>query len=270
MPAPAFWKGYLKLSLVTCPVTLTPATTESEKVRFHTINAKTGRRVRSRYVDAETGKPVKDGDEVKGYETEDGAFVTFDDEELESVALESVRTIDIETFVAADEIPWVWLDRPYFVTPSDKVGAEAYAVIRAAMDAGKVVGISRLVMWRREHAVMLEPRGKGIVLWTLRYGNEVRDSDAYFGGIADTKPSAKMLSMIQKLVGEHTAKWTPKLVHDPVQDELKALIAAKKKKGGKTAAKPAKNEPDGRGASNVVNLMDALKTSLERAGSKAK
>ena len=108
MPAPAFWKGYLKLSLVTCPVALTPATTDSEKVRFHTLNRKTGHRVRTRYVDSETGKPVAQENEVKGYETSEGNFVTFEDEELEAVALESVRTIDIDTFVPAGTIPWIW------------------------------------------------------------------------------------------------------------------------------------------------------------------
>jgi DNA end-binding protein Ku len=264
-PRGAFWKGYLKLSLVTCPVSLTPATTESEKVRFHTINRATGRRVRTQYVDAETGKPVKDGDEVKGYEASEGQFVTFTDEELDTVALESVRQIDIDTFVPADTIPWIWYDSPYYVTPNDKVGEEAFAVIREAMSDKKVVGISRLVLNRRERAVMLEPRGKGIVLWTLRYGSEVREAGDYFAGIEGRKAEPKLLALIKKLIEERSRQWDPAMVKDPVQEELKSLIAAKKKKGGrKAAAKPVADEPDGRGASNVVDLMSALKKSLEK------
>jgi DNA end-binding protein Ku len=149
MAAPAFWKGYLKFSLVTCPVSLTPATTEGEKVRFHTINKATGRRVRSTYVDAETGKPVDDDDQVKGYESTEGQFVIFDDAELDAVSLESVRTIDLDQFAPSDSVPWIFYDSPYYVTPNDKVGEEAYAVIRDAMERKNVVGISRVVMFRR-------------------------------------------------------------------------------------------------------------------------
>jgi DNA end-binding protein Ku len=269
MAAPAFWKGYLKLSLVTCAVSLRPATTESEKVRFHTVNSATGRRVRSRYVDAETGKAVDRDDEVKGYETEEGRFVTFETEELEAVALESVHTIDIDTFVPADSISWVWLDSPYFVHPTDKVGEEAFAVIREAMAAKDVVGISRLVLHNREHAVMLEPRGKGIVLWTLRYGQEVRDPEAYFEDGKGDKADPKLMSMIKKIIDERSAPWDPKMVKDPVQDKLLSIIAAKKKKTGKAPAKK-KAEPAPEGTSNVVSLMDALKKSLEKPEKKSR
>lgn len=256
----AFWKGYLKLSLVNCPVTLTPATTESEKIRFHTINRKSGRRVRSQYVDAETGKPVKD--EIKGYETAEGQFVTLEDEELEAVALESVRTIDIDTFVPADSISWIWYDSPYYVAPSDKVGEEAFAVIREAMRDKGVVGISRLVMNRRERAVLLEPRGKGIVLWTLRYGDEVRDPDDYFKDVDPARNDAKLVKMVGELIEERSKPWDPHMVEDPVQEKLHEIIAAKKKGGARSKPKP---EPDGESgsASNVISLMDALKKSLE-------
>ena len=266
MAAP-YWKGYLKLSLVTCPVALTPATTTSEKVRFHTLNRATGHRVRSRYVDSETGKPVADRDEVKGYETAEGQFVTFTDEELESVELESVRTIDIDTFVPAEAVPWIFYDSPYYVTPDDKVGEEAFAVIREAMAEKQVVGISKLVLARRERAVLLEPRGNGIVLWTLRYGKEVRDADDYFAGIDDDKSDPKLLKMIKDLIDERSAPWAPDMVTDPVQKELKAIIAAKRKKT--PARKAAAKEPeDAGGASNVISLMDALKSSMERAEKK--
>ena len=141
-----YWKGYLKLSLVSCAVSLTPATSENAKLRFHTLNEKTGHRVRSRYVDAETGKPVREEDEVRGYETESGKYVLVEDEEIEAVGLESTRTIDIDRFVPADSIAWIWYDTPYYLMPDDEVAQEAFAVIREAMVASKVVGISRLVL----------------------------------------------------------------------------------------------------------------------------
>ena len=181
-PRPS-WRGYLKLSLVTCPVAMLPATSEAEKVRFHTLNRATGNRVHARYVDAETGKPVGDEDQVKGYEREDGEYVMLEDEELDAVALESTRTIDIDCFVPADSIGWIWYDKPHYLVPDDKVGEEAFSVIREAMVKSNTRAISRVVLYHRERAVLLEPRDKGIVLWTLRYGDEVRDEAEYFKGI---------------------------------------------------------------------------------------
>ncbi len=180
-----YWRGYLKLSLVTCPVQMMPATSESEKVRFHTLNRETQNRVVSQYVDSVTGKEVKDEDEVKGYQRGENEYIMLEDEELENVALDSTKTIDISTFTPRDSVEWIWLDTPYYLSPNDPVGQEAFSVIRDAMEAQDMVGISRLVISRRERAVMLEPRGKGIVLWTLRYGDEVRDEDTYFAGVDD-------------------------------------------------------------------------------------
>jgi len=211
-----YWKGYLKLSLVTCAVSLTPATSEREKLRFHTINSKTGNRVRSRYVDAETDKPVADEDEVKGYETGEGRYVILEDEELEAVGLESTRTIDIDQFVPADSIEWVWYDTPYYLMPDDEVAQEAFAVIREAMAATATVGISRLVLSRRERAVMLEPRGKGIVLWTLRYGDEVRDPTDAFGELEEKKAKPKLVSLVQTLIDDLTRPCDPAMLRDPV------------------------------------------------------
>lgn len=264
MAANAFWKGYLKLSLVNCAVTMTPATTESEKVRFHTLSRKSGRRVRSQYVDAETGKPV--ADELKGYETADGQFVTFEDEELEAVALESVRTIDVDTFVPADSISWIWYDSPYYVIPADKVGQEAFGVIREAMKRKGVVGISRLVLNRRERAVMLEPRENGIVLWTLRYGDEVRDPKDYFKDIDPGRADSKMLGLVTDLIGERSKAWDPAMVHDPVQENLQDIIARKRKQGGRK--KPPMETAEPKGADNVIDLMAALKKSLEKSSRK--
>ena len=185
MAARPFWKGYMKLSLVTCPVAMMSATSEEEKVRFHVLNRRTGNRIQSHYVDAETGKPVDEANEVKGYARGEDDYVLLEDEELESVALESARTIDIQSFVAAESIDWIWYDTPYYLTPDDPIGEEAYCVIRDAMRSTEMVGVSRLVLNRRERAVILKPRDNGIVLWTLRFGDEVRDASEYFGAIRD-------------------------------------------------------------------------------------
>lgn len=262
----SFWKGYLKLSLVTCPVTLMPATSESEKVRFHTLNATTGNRVVSRYVDAVNGKPVREEDEVKGYERGEGDYVLLEDDELDSVALDSARTIDIEMFVPAQSIGWIWYDKPHYLTPADKVGQEAFAVIREAMAATGTVGISRVVLYRRERAVMLEPRDKGIVLWTLRYGDELRKDDDYFGKIGSEPAEPELIGLITRLIDERTRSWTPEMASDPVQDRLLEIIAAKKKGRKKTARPEAPAKPAG----NVVNILDALKKSLAAESRKRK
>lgn len=255
----SFWKGYLKLSLVTCSVAMIPAVGESEKVRFHTLNRKTSNRVVSQYVDAETGKPVAEDDEVKGFPRGEGDYVLLEDDELAAVSLESTRTIDIEMFVPADTIGWIWYDTPHYLVPDDSVGEEAFSVIRDAMESTGTVGISRLVLYRRERAVMLQPRDNGIVLWTLRYGDEVRDPAAYFGDIGKKKPDAKLIALVKKLVDARTTGWDPKMVDDPVQDRLLDIIASKKK----GRARPVKEAPEpAQEPSNVINIMDALKKSL--------
>lgn len=259
-----YWKGYLKLSLVTCRVQMMPAISENEKVRFHTLNRETRNRVVSRYVDSVTGKPVKEDDEVKGYQRGENEYVMLEDEELENVALESTKTIDVSTFTPRDSIEWIWFDTPYYLSPNDPVGQEAFSVIRDAMEAQQMVGISRLVISRRERAVMLEPRGKGIVLWTLRYGDEVRDEGAYFSDIGDKAPDSGTMTLVRQLIKKQTKHWDARMVVDPVQDRLLDIISTKKKamrKSAKpkpsTAVKTAKAKP-----SNVINIMDALKKSL--------
>ncbi|MBD9375592.1 Ku protein [Rhizobium sp. ARZ01] len=259
-----YWKGYLKLSLVTCPVAMSPATSESEKVRFHTINRATHNRVVSHYVDSVTGKEVADKDEVKGFER-GGEYVLLEEDELQAVNLESVRTIEINSFVPRESIDWIWLDKAHYLVPNDKVGEDAFAVIRDAMAAEDVVGISRLVIGRREHAIMLEPRGNGIVVWTLHYGDEVRDEDEYFDRIsADTDP--KLLEIAQEVIQGQTKHWSPSFVKDPMQESLLKIIAAKKK-GLKKFAKPV--EVPAAAKSNVVDLMAALKKSLEGSSKKS-
>ncbi|MEK1891584.1 MAG: Ku protein [Phyllobacterium sp.] len=256
----SFWKGYLKLSLVTCPVAMVPATTDQEKVRFHTLNRKTGNRVVSQYVDSVSGKAIDEDDQVKGYQRGEDEYVLLEDDEIDAVALESTRTIDIEMFVPRESIEWIWYDKPHYLTPDDPVGEEAFAVIREGMVATGRVGISRLVMYRRERAVMLEPRGRGIVLWTLRYGDEVREADSYFGDIPTGKTDPELMKLVQTLIEERTKPWDPNMADDPVQDRLLEIIAAKKK-GKKRPAKAKAVEAE-EAPSNVINIMDALRKSI--------
>ena len=257
-----YWKGYLKLSLVTCPVQMMPATSENEKVRFHTLNRGTQNRVVSHYVDSVTGKEVREEDEVKGYQRCENEYIILEDDELENVALDSTKTIDISTFTPRDTIEWIWLDTPYYLSPNDPVGQEAFSVIRDAMESQDMVGISRLVITRRERAVMLEPRGKGIVLWTLRYGDEVRDEETYFEGIGDETADSDMMPLIQQLIKKQTQHWNPKMVIDPVQDRLLDIIAEKKKALKKPSTTKAKAPASAPAPSNVINIMDALKKSV--------
>ncbi|MBJ3784026.1 non-homologous end joining protein Ku [Devosia sediminis] len=258
-----YWRGYLKLSLVTCPITLAPATTEGEKVKFHTINRKTGDRIFTQYVDAKSGKAVDKDDQVKAYEKGEDEYVILEDEDLESVQLESARTIDIDEFAPADSIEWVYFDSPYFVVPADDVGEEAFRVIQQAMVQKGVVGISRLVIGNRERAVMLQPWDRGIILWTLRYGNEVREESEYWEKIDDQKADPKMVSMVQKIIEERTTAWSETMVEDPVQDKLLEIIKAKDRPAKKTKAKKADEEEEAPAATNVIDLMAALKRSLE-------
>ncbi len=253
-----YWKGYLKLSLVTCPVNMSPATSESEKVRFHTLNKETGNRVVSQYIDSVTGKQVKDGNEAKGYARGENDYVVLTDDDLDAVALDTVKTIDIEKFAPAESIEWVYLEKPHYLMPDDAVGNEAFAVIRDAMKADKVVGISKLVVGRREKAVVLEPRDEGIVLWSLRFGDEVRAEEAYFEDI-DDEADPDLVPLVQQLIKQKTKRWSPDMVSDPIQESLLKLIEEKKKalKPKKRTAK-IKDAP----ASNVINIMDALRKSV--------
>lgn len=269
MPRP-YWKGYLKLSLVTCPVAMSPATSDSEKVRFHTLNRETGNRVVSQYVDSVTGKPVKDENEAKGYARGENDYVILTDDDLDSVALDTVKTIDIDKFVPAESIEWVYLEKPHYLMPDDPVGHEAFAVIRDAMASDKVVGVSKLVIGRRERAVVLEPRGEGIVLWTLRFGDEVRPEESYFEGI-DEEADPELIPLVQQSIKQKTSRWSSDMVSDPIQESLLKIIA-EKKKALKPAKKAAKGKPDATQGSNVVNIMDALKKSVaaELKSSKAR
>jgi DNA end-binding protein Ku len=262
---PAYWRGYLKLSLVTCPIELTPATTEADKVRFRTINKATGNPIVSRYVDAVTGKAVDESDEVRGYERGENDFLILEDEELENVALDSARTIDVEKFIAHDTVEWIWFESPYYVSPSDPVGHEAFAVIRDAMRASGVIGLSRVVLGRRERACILEPRDKGLLLWTLKFGEEVRPEAEYFAGIPDGKADPELRPLIAQLIKAQKKPWDTAMVTDPVQERLLALIEEKKKamRPKKASKKIQVAEPVFGG--KVVSIMDALRQSIEQS-----
>ena len=256
----ANWKGYLKLSLVSCSVALFPATTTRERVRFNIINRETGNRVRYEVVDADTGEEVAQEDRVKGYKSGD-KYVLLEEDELDEVALESTHTIDIESFVPRAEVDEIYLDESYYLVPDDKVGVEAFAVIREAMRAEGLVGLARVVLYRRERLLMLQPRGEGIVGTLLRYKNEVRDEADYFDDIPDVKVPKDMRDLAVHILKTKTAKFDPSKFEDRYEGALKKLIAAKQA-GKELPAAPAP-EP-----SNVINLMDALRRSVkaERGG----
>ena len=258
----AYWKGFLKLSLVSCPIALFPATSERDKISFHQINRKTGHRIHYEKVDAETGDEVAQSDIVKGYETAKNHYVELEPEELEAIALESTRTIDIDTFVARKEIDEIYLRDPYFIVPDGNVGQQAFAVIREAIRKEGMVALGRIVFTNREHVIALEPRGKGLMGITLRFPYEVRKESSYFDGIANEKVPKDMLDLAIHIVETKTGKFQPGKFKDHYEDALKDLIR-RKRKGEKIAPIEA---PKG---SNVIDLMDALRKSVQGRGRKS-
>lgn len=258
-----YWKGYLKLSLVNCPVILSPVTTEGDKVKFHTINRKTNHRITTRYIDSVSEKVVDKDQQAKGYQKAEEEYVLMEDDELDAVKLESARTIDIDEFAPADSVEWTYFDSPYFVTPADEVGEEAFIVIRQAMTNANVVGIARLVINGRERAVMLQPWDEGILLWTLRFGDEVRDEDEYWKEVDDKPVDKKMLAMVEQLIESRTTTWSDDMVEDPVQERLLDIIKQKQPSKKKTKPKVVEEDEEIEQPNNVVDLMAALKKSLE-------
>jgi DNA end-binding protein Ku len=254
-PRPS-WKGYLKLSLVSCSVALYPATSTSERIRFNIINRNTGNRIRNQVIDAETGEPVEQEDRVKGYQIEKGEYVLVEEEELDEVALESTHTIDIEAFVPRDEVDEIYLDESYYIAPNDKVAYEAFSVIREAMKKQDLVGLARVVLYRRERILMLEPRGKGLVATALRYRNEVRDEKKYFSDVPNVKVSSDMLDLATHILKSKKTHFDPGKFEDRYEQALVDLIKAKH------AGKPVPKAPEAK-PSNVINLMDALRRSVK-------
>ncbi len=249
------WQGHLRLSLVTCPVALFTATTTARDVSFHLLHKKTHNRIRMIPHDPELGEVTRK-DLVKGYEIEKNRYVVVTDEEIKKVRLPSTRTIDIERFVDAAEIDRIYWNTPYYLIPDGAAGTEAYTVIRAAMEHSRRVAIGRLVLHMRERMVAIEPRGKGILVTTLRTKDEVRDDRSLFGDIPNRKFDPQMLEIAEKIIEQQEAKFDPAEFRDRYEEALRELVKAKAK-GHKPATAP---EPE---KDNVVDLMDALRRSLQ-------
>jgi DNA end-binding protein Ku len=258
----AYWKGYLKLSLVSCPIALFPATSEREKISFHQINKETGNRIRYKKVDAETGDEVEAGDIIKGYEVAKGEYIELEPEELEAVALESKRVIEIDEFVPRSEIDELYMRDPYYIVPDGDVGQQAFAVIREAIRKEGMVALGRVVFTSREHIIALEARGKGMMGITLRYPYEVRSEDEYFDGIEDEKIPKDMLDLAVHIVDTKIGHFKPQEFQDRYEDALKELL--RKKQRGEKIERVREPAP-----SNVINLMDALRQSVKASGGRA-
>jgi DNA end-binding protein Ku len=252
------WQGHLKLSLVTCPVALFTATNASGDVHFNLINPKTNNRIRMITTDPDTG-PIERSALVKGYEVAKGEYILLSNDEINSVKLESTKTIDIERFVPAEEIDRIYWDNPYYLAPDGKLAQEAYGVIRTAMERSGQIALGRVVIGTRERILALEPRGKGILAYTLRTDAEVRKPDEIFGSISDAKPDPAMISIAEKIIEQQEGPFDPSQFVDRYEEALKALIAEKQKGHKvKTVAEPEDT--------NVVDLMAALRASLEAKG----
>ena len=256
----ANWKGYLKLSLVSCAVNLYPASSSSSRVSFNTINRKTGNKVKRQFIDSETGEVVENEDQAKGYPVAKDSYLLIDDEELDTIQIESTHTIDIEKFVPRSEIDPRYLEAPYYIAPSERVAEEAFAIIRDAMRDEKVVGLGRVVMARRERIMMLEPMGKGLVGTALRYGSEVRNEDTYFEDIPDMKLPEEMRDLAHVIIERKAGHFRPEEFTDRYEDAVVELVRAKQ------AGMPAKAPEQPSRPSNVVSIMDALRKSIAASG----
>lgn len=255
------WQGHLKLSLVTCPVSLYTATSSGGDVHFNLINPETNNRIRMITTDPDTG-PIERSALVKGYEISKGEYILLTDEEIKSVKLESTKTIEIERFVPADEIDRLYWDNPYYLAPDGKMAQEAFGVIRAALEKSGQIALGRVVMSTRERIVALEPRGKGILAYTIRSDAEVRQPDEIFAGISEAEPDPAMISIAERIIEQQEGPFDPSQFVDRYEEALKALIEDKRK-----GHKPAKvDEPDD---TNVIDLMAALRASLEAKGGRA-
>ncbi|MGY3587189.1 DNA end-binding protein Ku [Bradyrhizobium sp. USDA 4341] len=265
MAAPrAYWKGTLKLSLVSCPVALYPASTTVEKTRFHMINRETGNRLKQQMVDTENGDVVEGDQKGRGYEVTKGKYVEIEKDELEAVQIESNHTIDIDSFVPEDEIDKRYLDQPYYIRPDGKAGVDAFAVIRDAMKDQDRVALARIVLTNREHVIAIEPLDKGMLGTTLRYPYEVRDAGDYFDDIKSPKVTKDMVELAGHILDSKAAHFDPSKFRDEYETALKALVRRK------AAGKPIKAAAREEKPSNVVNLMDALKQSLKSGKSGAR
>ena len=258
----AYWKGYLRLSLVSCPIALYPASSLSEKVSFNRLSRKTGHRLKQQNVDSETGEVVPREDIARGYEVAKGQYLIVEDEELDAVQIESTRTIDIDQFVPKSEIDERYIDSPYYIAPDGQVGQDAFAVIRDTIGKLNMVALGRVVLTRREHVIALEPKGRGLMGLTLRYPYEIRDEASYFEDIPELKLPKEMLDLATHIVNTKSGHFDPSLFQDRYENALIDLL--KKKEAGETI-EPSREVA----APRVVNLMDALRASVDAEKKKA-
>ncbi len=261
MAARPYWKGQIRLALVSIPVEIYSATRSGATIAFNQIHEPTGKRIKYEKVVPGVGA-VDPDDIVKGYEISKGSYVLLDDDELEAVKLESKKTLELTQFVDAHEIDPLYYERPYYVVPADDLAEEAFVVLREALKDSKKVGLGQLAMRGREYVVSLKPCGRGILLETLRYADEVVKAQGYFRDIPDAKPDPEMLDLAETLIDKKTAKFDPAKFHDRYVDALKELIERKRKSKG--ARIEAEEEELPKRGSNVVDLMAALKKSIEK------
>lgn len=265
MAARAYWQGQIRLALVSIPVEIYPATKSTASVAFHQIHEPSGKRVKYEKVVPGIG-PVDPDDIMKGFEISKGDYVLLDQDEIDAVKLESRKTLELVQFVDASDIDVLYYEKPYFVVPADDLAEEAYIVLREALKRSKKVGLGQLAMRGREYVVSLKPCGRGLVLETLRYAEEVNKAQGYFREIGDAKADPELLDLAETLIEKKAGPFDPKQFKDHYTDAVRALVERKKKaKGRKITAEPEEARPSG---SNVVDLMAALKKSLERPGAK--
>jgi len=259
----AYWKGYLKLSLVTCPVALYPASSQAEKTHFHQINRKTGHRLRQQMVDEVTGKAVDKDEKSRGYEVSKGKYVEIEPEEIKAIQVESTHTLDIEKFVPVDEIDRRYFDRPYYIVPDGKAGEEAFAVIRDAMKDKGRVALAKIVLTNRQHIMAIEPMGKILLGTLLRYDYEVRDAKELARSLPSPRIPKEMLSLASHILDTKAGHFDPSEFKDEFETELKKLVKRK------AAGKPIEYEGPAERPSNVVDLMEALRQSVQGGGRRA-
>jgi DNA end-binding protein Ku len=255
-PARAFWKGYLKLSLVSCPIALYTGTSSTERVSFRQINKKTGNRLRQQLGDAVTREPVEGEEKGRGYEYAKNAYIPVDDDELDALAVDSAHTIEIDSFVPREQIDQRYLDSPYYITPNGQVGHEAFAVIREAMRGKGMVALGRVVLSKRERVIMLEPWDNGFVGTTLRYPYEIRDAKDYFDDIPEVALEAETLKLAEQILRSKATDFDPSQFVDRYEEAVVELL--KKKQAG-IAVSRERTAPQ---PQSVVNIMDALRQSI--------
>ncbi len=263
MAARAYWQGQIRLALVSIPVEIYTATKSGAQVAFHQIHEPSGKRIK--YEKTVPGIGAVDPDEiVKGFEFAKGDYVLLDQDEIDAVKLESKKTLELTQFVDIDEIDVLYYEKPYFVVPADDLAEEAFIVLREALRRAKKVGIGQLAMRGREYVVSLKPCGRGMVLETLRYAAEVNKAQGYFRDIPDDEPDQDLLDLATSLIDKKSHKFDPSKFHDHYVDALKDLIARKAKQKSNRKIIEDKDDGPARSGSNVVDLMAALKKSLEK------